>query len=145
MISSFTNIDWAYTREVNVQQIWAQALALYRKGESWNLDKAEVKLADKINDKYVTENPEDDYLRKLFEVDRGNREWWESNATVNAAIDINPPPTMVGKLSSQRVGKAWTRMGAESESRRVDGQKMRGWTGIKRRNLAASERGGWMR
>jgi predicted P-loop ATPase len=144
MISSFTQIDWAYTREVNVQQIWAQALALYRKGETWNLSKAEVVLADEINDMYVTQNPEDDYLQQLFEIESGRRDWWESNKSINAAIDISPPPTMVGKLSAQRVAKAWRRLGAEPETKRVDGMKMKGWVGIKRRPIVVSSREGWI-
>ena len=133
MISTFTRVDWSYTREVDVQQIWAQALALYRQGVPWNLTKEEEDEADRVNDTYVTDNPEDDYLAQLFDVDPDNREWWVSNIDINAAIDMNPPSTMVGKLSAQRVAKVWRRWLIEPDTRWIDGKKQKGWLGIRRK------------
>ncbi len=132
MISSFTgNINWAYTREVDVQQIWAQSLKLYRSGETWNLLDDEVKIADDINVGYETINPEDGYLRKLFNINPENTDWFVSNDAIQDAINTRPPDYMVGKLSMQRVGKAWKRMGLSDERRYNDeGHQERGWVGL---------------
>ena len=139
MISSFTKINWAYTREIDVQQIWAQALKLYRTGETWNLISDEVQIADGINESYETDNPEDDYLRRLFHVDPKNLVWFMANEEIHAAIEIKPPPQIVGNLTPSRIAKAWRRMGLDKDKQRVDGAQKRGWLGLK-----VKESAGWV-
>lgn len=140
MISSFTKIDWGYVRNVDVQQIWAQALHAYRAGETWNLLTDEVSLADDINDQYEKSNPEDGYLRGLFHIKPGNLQWFVSNTEINRVIDTQPPPYMVGKLTGQRLSKAWVRMGLEKDKRYNDeGHQERGWVGLKQKSNA-----GWI-
>ena len=133
MISSFTSIDWAYTRGVDVQQVWAQALALYRSGETWNLMQDEVQLADEINRKYEYAEPLDSWLRELFNVDPERKDWWVSNPDIWKAIDWAALPRMVGNVTSNRLGKSWSRLGLTGESRRVDGRLERGWVGLEQK------------
>ena len=133
MISTITDIDWSYTDDVDVQQLWAQALALYRRGESWNLLSDEVKIADTINESYETDNPEDDYLHRLFEVDTDRGDWFMTNEDIHNAIELSPPPLIVGKLTPARIGRAWRRLGLDKEKKRIDGREKRGWIGLRRK------------
>ena len=140
MISSFSDIDWSYKKKVDIQQVWAQALALYRDKETWNLLPDEVKMADAINDQYETSNPEDDYLRKLFKIDPKNLQWFLSNDAIYSAIDAWPAPAIVGRLTAQRISKAWKRMGLNNDKRYNDeGNQERGWVG-----LQIKSRAGWI-
>ena len=133
MISSFTSIDWKYTGKVDVQQVWAQALALYRNGETWNLLADEVQMADEINTKYEYAEPLDAWLRELFTVDPERKDWWVSNPEIWKAIDWASLPRMVGNVTSNRLGKSWSRLGLTGESRRVDGRLERGWVGLEKK------------
>lgn len=45
-------IDRAYAHEVNIQQLWAQAVAMYRSGEPWQLQPAERMAQETINEEY---------------------------------------------------------------------------------------------
>ena len=55
-------IDWGYT-ELDVGQLWAQAVALFRAGEPWRLTAPEREMRDAINREYQTQN----YLEVLFD------------------------------------------------------------------------------
>jgi predicted P-loop ATPase len=55
-------IDWGYT-QLDVNQLWAQAVALFRAGEPWRLTASEREMRDAINREYQTQN----YLEVLFD------------------------------------------------------------------------------
>ena len=58
-----TNIDWTYSQNVNPNQLWAQAFALYRNGESWKLTDEERKAHGVITEHYEPEDPYENWLR----------------------------------------------------------------------------------
>lgn len=65
-----TKIDWrGYTAQVDVCQVWAQAVALYRQDrEAWKLDEVERGTRDRINAEFGIEDPVRDAVLALFEV-----------------------------------------------------------------------------
>ena len=146
MISTISNIGWAYTQELDVQQVWAQALALYRRGEPWDLLEDEKTIADDINTSYETDNPEDDYLQRIFEVNSLEKGWFLTNEEIHSVIEISPPPSIVGNLTPSRISKAWRRMGLDKDRKRDnDGRLRRGWVGLKRKPFTPREESGWTR
>ena len=130
MISSFSSIDWAYTKEVDVQQIWAQSLALYRAGETWNLLPDESEISDGINKDYEDVDPMENYLRRLFDIDIDNPSYWMSNGDIQIEIDRRHPDVLVGRISKSRLGRTWTAMGLHQERRTVGNRQDRGWAGV---------------
>lgn len=47
---------WGYTDDIDPAQVWAQAVALYRQGEPWELTKEEQYVRDAINEEYEMNN-----------------------------------------------------------------------------------------
>jgi len=74
MVCTIENLDWGYTHH-DVNQVWAQAYALYRAGEPWRLEGAEAAEATALNAQYEIEDPLDDLLRIHFDVDPARTEW----------------------------------------------------------------------
>ena len=74
MVCSLEEIDWDYT-SLDVNQIWAQACALYQAGKPWQLTPDEATQASEINAEYEMENPLEDLLRLHFEMDPAHVDW----------------------------------------------------------------------
>lgn len=77
MVTSLTSIDWAYTR-LDVNQLWAQAVAMYRAGEPWRLTAHESKEQAARNQAYDVETALDGWMTKWFDMSAGSREYMTS-------------------------------------------------------------------
>ncbi len=135
-ISSFTNIDWGYSEEVDVQQVWAQALALYRDNEPWDLLRDEVREADRINTEYESGDPLQDDLLGLLEFDKSNADWTVPKTEVRMLVETHLHGRGLGKITDNRVGKAMRRLGAfvNSEYNETTKGTERVWVGVKIRS-----------
>jgi putative DNA primase/helicase len=60
-------INFAY-RNLSVDQVWAQAVALYRQGEPWSLNDSEYARQEDQNAQYDVESVLDGWITKHFEV-----------------------------------------------------------------------------
>lgn len=63
-------IAWDYAKEVDINQLWAQAKALYDRGEDWRLTGNEYEQAAEINKRYERASAIDLYLDECIEVDQ---------------------------------------------------------------------------
>lgn len=68
MTCHITAIDWTYTEKVDPRQVWAQAKALYDKGQPWELTKQEIECAKFANAQYEIEDPLHDIFLRNFEL-----------------------------------------------------------------------------
>jgi putative DNA primase/helicase len=66
-ITRLTKIDWSY-RDLDVNQVWANAIALYREGEAWKIEDEEKEAQRQINEKYEVDTVLDDYIDKHFRI-----------------------------------------------------------------------------
>jgi predicted P-loop ATPase len=73
MVTSITSIDWGYTK-IDINQLWAQAVALYRAGEPWRLTPRESKEQAERNQSYDVESALDGWLPKWFDLAAGPTE-----------------------------------------------------------------------
>lgn len=64
-IVRLTKIDWSY-RELDVDQIWAQAMHLYLNGETGALSPEERAAQEAVNRQYEVETPLEDWLQMYF-------------------------------------------------------------------------------
>ena len=70
MIAHITDIDWrGYVACLRPEQIWSQALALYRRGEPWELQPDELETVNEINDTYQVLDATTEAIKALFEID----------------------------------------------------------------------------
>lgn len=58
-------LDWAY-QDINVDQLWAEAVARYRAGEPWRLTSEEVGVQTEHNRGFLADSIVGDYIRKHF-------------------------------------------------------------------------------
>jgi hypothetical protein len=62
-----TNIDWEYSKKVNIDMVYSQAYHLLKKSSfEYDLDAEEIAENDRINKKYQVSSPERDLLQKFF-------------------------------------------------------------------------------
>lgn len=65
MITRLERIDRRYM-QMNVDQLWAQAVTLYREGQSWILVGEEAQVQRETNERYEVETTLDDWIEKYF-------------------------------------------------------------------------------
>jgi predicted P-loop ATPase len=87
MICRLESIDLRY-QEIDVNQIWAQAVALYREGETWRLLGEEAAFQAKHNERYEVDTVLVDWLHRSFEFDRTYDEPY-SLADIIAVLDTD--------------------------------------------------------
>jgi predicted P-loop ATPase len=68
MVAHLVDIDQSYDGKEDVDQVWAQAKALYDQGETWQLKGAEADLAQQANEEYKIEDPLLSYVLQRFDV-----------------------------------------------------------------------------
>lgn len=87
--TTLTALDWGYTRNVNLDQVWAEAYAAYRAGETWTLSPEEAQTAHAINDDFAFPDPVEDLLRKYFILDPAREDQWTSSADILTTLQNN--------------------------------------------------------
>lgn len=135
MVSSLTDIDWAYATEMEPKDIWAQAYALYQQGEPWDLLPDEAQIAAEINGDYEIENPIEDHLNSLFDIDSSQIDWEMPTTAIIGALKEK------GVVSSSRnerslameIGSVLRKAGCERRRRMDDGVRQRIWVGVSRK------------
>ena len=80
--TTLTAIDWAYARNVDIHQVWAEAHAAYLGGQSWKLAEDEAQKARTINEDFAVPDPVEDLLRKYYQLDPVREEKWLSSADI---------------------------------------------------------------
>jgi len=68
LVTTLTAIDRAYTRALDVNQVWAQAVALYRRGEPWRLLPIEQAAQTAANTGHEFDTPLEGWLTSHFEI-----------------------------------------------------------------------------
>ncbi len=87
--TTLTALDWHYTRDVNLDQVWAEAYAAYQAGEAWALAPADAQAARGINEEFAVPDPVEDLLRKYFTLDPGRSDKWTSTADILTTLQSN--------------------------------------------------------
>lgn len=68
MITRLEYIDRRYT-EIDIDQLWAQAVHLYRSGEQWALTSEEAQAQQATNERYEVETTLDDWIERYYVFD----------------------------------------------------------------------------
>lgn len=128
MSTTLTDINWNYYREVNPNQVWAQARALYDGGETGRLSKEERELANEINTEYEIENPIAVHLDKALTLDPGG---W---VTTESLVSYLSPKVKMGDRTLQmevsNYMKTLRSRGVEQKRRSKDGRRQKGYQGV---------------
>ena len=127
-VCTIDHIDWDYSRQVDVNAVWAEALALYRAGENWRLASDEKRLAAEVNRTYEIREPIEDMIVKYFDLTR-------NQADFTTTADIADRLQALGYRSTSKdllmqAGKAMQAMGFEKSREDVGGKRQWGYKGI---------------
>ncbi len=68
MVIHLVDIDWSYVDKIDIDQVWAQAKALFDAGEAWKLEGQEADLVNVVNEEYQIEDPLVSYILARFEI-----------------------------------------------------------------------------
>ncbi|MGD0574694.1 MAG: VapE domain-containing protein [Anaerolineales bacterium] len=135
MACTLRKINWAYAKEINVNQVWAQAKALYDASEAWQLTPEEEQRAREVNERFETENLMVDYIQQIFTVDPA-LDAWTASSEIYDALKIAERTGSNRQQDLNLIGAALRKLGTEVELRWIDGKKRRGWRGVKREVVA---------
>jgi predicted P-loop ATPase len=119
---------YGYEENIDINQLWAQAVHLFRSGESYELDGETEKLVEEVNNEYSREDALQHYVEELFGVDKSNESAFVPSSDVLKRLKIfGYIKDDTDNYTSKRVAGILTKMGAEGTRKRTDGKMVRGW------------------
>jgi hypothetical protein len=131
LVTRITEIDWGYTK-LNVNQVWAQAVALYRSGESWRLQPEESASQRETNKNYETSSLLDDWIERWFDFGLGDENYMSAAEIADhlkdKGVELHGTPRAIAMELSAVLG----RLGVE----RGRGRHRREYAGIWPRDKA---------
>jgi len=133
------SIDWqGYTRNIDVDQVWAQAYDLYVSGENWELENDDRRAAEDINAEYKVLDIVEETVRKFFEVDTNQTSWRMSSLEIMEVLkdplrgNLRAP----SEINERRLSSAMVALGLGKPTvMRFGSKALRGYTGISLRML----------
>lgn len=132
---SITHVDHGYKDAVEIDQLWAQIVHLFRNGESPELSTTERRAMGETLEDYEVENPLQGHVQRLFRVDPADELNYTFTSDIIHAlkldgIALNPNPKWAGR----EINEALIPLGVKREKRSIDGVKGWGWLGVRARS-----------
>lgn len=134
------SIDFAYTKEVDPARLWAQAVQMWRDGETGKLTKSEKQTRDAINSWYEVESFIEILFNRHFVIDPKREDHFLTSHEILETLET------YGLKGSQRVNLTelkviLTKAGAKHTRKTLsDGSKATGYSGvISRKDLSQTE------
>lgn len=112
--------DLDANHSVNVQQVWAQALALYKAGKIWWFEKHEISIIEDLNGNYKVADPVEDLASRV--IDSPN---WISTTDLLAELSSHSSKPTQAELT--KFGMALASKGIKSARKSVNGTTLRGY------------------
>jgi hypothetical protein len=131
LVCTLTDIDWSYVQDVDVNQVWAQALYLYRESDDWRLSAADQIRRDRVNEDYMADDPIEAYVIKLFKY-TGDRNDFVTLAQI--LDDLSLYQIRPTRATAMAVASVMRRLGAEKGRTRIGGERTRLYRKIQRRS-----------
>lgn len=106
-----TSIDWSYKTDIKPSDVWAQAYALYKAGETNRLTPEEQTVQLRITDENTEPAVIEDYLRKLFILEPENKAFHRATTDIMQTLLENGYKSMSPRALQMEIGTALTAMG----------------------------------
>ncbi len=126
-----SKIERGYETAVDINQLWAEIVAMYLAGESPELSQIEKDALADVYEEHEVENPLQTYIQMYFRVDPGNKKLRYSTAEIIArlrqfGVNVNADVRVSGRI----INDTLMPMKLERGAWREDGILIRGWIGI---------------
>ena len=134
MTVNLTGINWqGYTRDIDQDQLWAQAMDLYLNGEQWDLSDSERETASEINAEYEMVDLVGETILKLYAIEPWNKVAWCSSLEIMDELKSTGGLKAGIEIDMRKMASALTKLGLEKPApRKVQGVSMRGYYGIRK-------------
>ena len=129
-------IDWDYV-QIDVNQVWAEAFAAYQAGEEWRLQDEERQLSRQINDRYQIQDPLEDMITQLYEIDPTRLDWVMPTNNILDALHLMGWRLQSPRAEAMALATALRKTDAIKPDNKITdpatGQQVRGYYGMRRR------------
>lgn len=130
-------IDFGYQSVIDVTQLWAQFVALYKSGESAALTPEEKEMANKIRNSHETEDNFTGFITKYYDIDLArakadpaNQQWSATTTEIVEQLSIND----VAHVNVTNIGLSLRGLGLARQRQRVNRVQETRWFGLYRNN-----------
>ncbi len=130
-VVNIQEIDWGYDKVVDINQVWAQAVALLKAGETWELEKTAQEKINEINARYEVDDPLLFDIVNTFIIEPDRKDLYLSTAQIIHTLRNNG--AIVGgsdQQIAQRIANIVQKLGCENGRVRIDGRQVRAWLGV---------------
>ncbi len=130
MIATVDQLDWGYANAIDVNQLWAQAVHLYRMGEAWDLTDEEKAQAEQASKDHELEDPIKHSILQLYQFDPS---FDRPVSTTEIMLQLQWNGLVRGEVNlANRVGAILIGLRATKCTFNFNGGRVRGWKGLKR-------------
>ena len=126
---ALTELHWDYRKFVDIGQVWAEAVAAYRAGESPYLTPEERDKQAEINACFTAVDPVEDLITTRYVIDPNRQDWITPSADILRAMDDTLRGTSTGHARS--IAAYLKTRGIVSSRPYVGGHPVRGYRGIR--------------
>lgn len=136
---SLTAIDWSYT-DIDINQLWAEAMNAYRAGEPWQLEREEQTLSQEINKRYEVQDPLEDMILDLFKIDPEKTEddkWWVSTLDILEVLHTHGWRLRTPRGEAMALSSTLQKLGVVKPANKIiippSDEQVRGYMGIQKK------------
>lgn len=119
------SINHDYQKDIDIDQVWAQAFQMYRDGESWRLMDEEKAVQQSINEGNMKDDPVADWIIKYFNINPSNHIWRTTSQDITAVLQEKGMKEQSRALQMM-VSQSLKAMGLQQDSN----ARPRQWKGI---------------
>jgi predicted P-loop ATPase len=131
-VCELTRVDWGYSTEIDPHQVWAQAVALVKAGETYHLDTQNEAKVRETNALYTVQDVLEEKIANYFEIDPDESEWLTTTGDIMSVLkNTEVIRDEADKRVEMRISTVLTKMGIEKSRSRVDGRQVRVWVGVR--------------
>lgn len=124
---TLTKIDFGYNA-VDINDVWAEAVAAWRNGELWYLTKDEAERQSSLNAYYECEDPMETSIKRNYVTVDPQLETWIATADILRALGLDEN----NAGHARRVSTLLKKMGCTRDRAKLaNGQRVNGWLGLR--------------
>jgi len=125
LCSNIKSISWAYSHDIDIQKVWAQAWHLYKSGYDYNLNSEEKSIRDKRNKEFEVMPDEKQLILTYFSKTAKGEGEFMINTEIQLYLLAVTNNRM--RLSSYNIKKSMDQLNFAKEERLVGSTKLRGY------------------
>lgn len=138
LVAELTAIDWQYSQTVDIAQLWAQAVALYRQGEPWMPPPQRLAVSRAINERFEAEDTTEARISRIFETDPDRLDWVISSEDIMREYNLaltwdNVRSALPERAQAMQIAAVLKNKFGLTKTRQTSGRRLWQWHGIRLR------------